>query len=93
MIKSRKESHVAHGSEKNITRKKLEKMIITDEIFFTKNGFFNSKNDFIWENCRIEANKAGGLHENKKFLVAIMVALGATWNGLTSPYFLKKLND
>ena len=75
---------------KNITRKKLEKMMFTDEIFFTKNRFFHSKNNVIRANCRIEANKAGGHHENKKILVAIMVALGATWNGFTAPYFFEK---
>ena len=75
---------------KNITRKKLEKMMFTDEIFFTKNGYFNTKNDVIWANSRIEANKAGGRHEKEKFPVSIMVALGATWNGLTVPYFFEK---
>ena len=64
--------------------------MFTDEIFFTKNGFFNSKNDVIRANYRIEANKAGGHHEYKKFIVAIMVALGATCNGFTAPNFFEK---
>ncbi|CAF1535716.1 unnamed protein product, partial [Adineta steineri] len=36
---------------------------------------------------RCDANEAGGYHETEKFPVSLMVALGATWNGLTEPYF------
>jgi hypothetical protein len=33
---------------KNISRSKPEKMMFTDEKLFTKNGYFNPKNDAVW---------------------------------------------
>ncbi|CAF4363343.1 unnamed protein product, partial [Rotaria magnacalcarata] len=47
-------------------------------------------NDVIWEDSWYDANEAGGYHETEKFPVSLMVALGATWNGLTKPYFFSK---
>ncbi|CAF1222746.1 unnamed protein product [Rotaria sordida] len=51
------------------------------------NGYFNPKNDVVWADIRGDANERGGVHEKEKFPVSVMVALGATWNGLTEPYF------
>jgi transposase len=72
---------------KNISRYKLERMMFTDEKIFTKNGHFNPKNDVVWADDRSDANERGGLHPTEKYPVCIMVAVGATWYGLTRPYF------
>ncbi|CAF3831541.1 unnamed protein product [Rotaria magnacalcarata] len=64
--------------------------MFSDEKIFTRNGYFNPKNDVIWEDSWYDANEAGGYHETEKFPVSLMVALGATWNGLTKPYFFSK---
>ena len=58
--------------------------MFSDEKIFTRNGYFNRKNDVIWADSRYDANEAGGYHETEKFPVSVMVA---TWNGLTEPYF------
>jgi hypothetical protein len=75
---------------KNIDRKRLERMMFTDEKIFTRNGYFNPKNDVVWADSRSDANDQGGLHEAEKYPVSVLVALGATWNGLTDPYFFGK---
>ncbi|CAF4902674.1 unnamed protein product, partial [Rotaria sp. Silwood1] len=65
-------------------------MTFTDEKIFTKNGYLNPKNDVVWADSRCDANERGGVHEKEKFPVSVMIALGATWNGLTEPYFFEK---
>ena len=75
---------------KHIDRSKLERMMFTDEKIFTKNGYFNPKNDVVWADNRADANERGGLHSIEKYPVSIMIALGATWYGLTRPYFFVK---
>ena len=75
---------------KNIKRDDLKKFMFTDEKVFTTNGYFNPKNDVVWADSRSDADKELGRFEQEKFPISIMVALGATWNGLTSPYFFSK---
>ena len=58
-----------------------------DEKIFTKNGYFNPKNDVVWADDRSERD---GLYSKEKYPVSIMVALGATCYGLTSPYFFQQ---
>ena len=72
---------------KKINNKKLRRIMFSDEEIFTRNGYFNRKNDVIWADSLYVANEAGEYHETEKFPVSVMVALGATWNGLTEPYF------
>ncbi|CAM4778641.1 unnamed protein product [Rotaria magnacalcarata] len=64
--------------------------MFSDEKIFTRNGYFNPKNDVIWADSRYDANEAGGYHETENFPASLMVALGAKWNGLTEPYFFSK---
>lgn len=75
---------------KNITRNKLQNMMFTDEKIFTRNGYFNPKNDIVWADDRSDANEHDGLHQMEKYPVSIMVALGVTWYGLTHAYFFLK---
>ncbi|CAF4341426.1 unnamed protein product [Rotaria magnacalcarata] len=65
-------------------------MMFTDEKLFTKNGYFNPKNDVIWADDRSDANKRGELHSMQQYPVSVMVAVGATWYGLTRLYFFLK---
>ena len=64
--------------------------MFTDEKIFTKNGYFNPKNDIVWADDRSDATERGGLYSKEKYSVSIMVALGATWYGLTRPYFFQQ---
>ena len=69
--------------------------MFSEEKIFTRNGYFNRKNDVIWADSRYDANEAGGYHETEKFPLSVMVALSATWNRLTESYFFstnEKLN-
>ena len=72
---------------KNINHNQLKIMMLTDEKIFTKNDYFNLKNDVVWADDRSERD---GLYSKKKYPVAIMVALGAIYYGLTSPYFFQQ---
>lgn len=72
---------------KNMNKDKVRRTMFTDEKVFTRNGYLNPKNDVVWADSRCDANEAGGLHVIEKFPVSVMVALGATWNGLTKTYF------
>ena len=53
---------------------------------FTKNGYFNPKNDVVWANSRSDVNERGGIHEKEKYPISVMVAI---WNGLTEPCFFR----
>ena len=64
---------------KNIDSSKLERMMLTNEKIFTKNGYFNPKNAVIWADDRSDANERDGLHSMEKYPVCVMVALCATW--------------
>ena len=75
---------------KNINHDKLKRIMFTDEKIFTKNGYFNPKNDVVWADDRPDANDRGGLYSTEKYPVSIMVALGVTWNGLTRPFFSER---
>jgi hypothetical protein len=75
---------------KNINHDKLQKMMFTDEKIFTKNGYFNLKNDVVWADDRSDANERNGLFTKEKYPISIMIGLGVTWYGLTRPYFFQK---
>ena len=75
---------------KNINHDKLKIMMFTDEKIFTKNGYFNRKNDVVWADDRSDATERGGLYSKDKYPVLIMVTLGATWYGLTRPDFFQQ---
>ena len=74
---------------KNIDRTELERLMFTDEKLFTKNGYFNPKNDVISVDDRSVANELGGLHSMEKYPVC-HGSSGCNMYGLTRPYFLLK---
>ena len=53
--------------------------------YLPKNGYFNSKNDVVWADDRSDVTERDGLYSKEKYPISIMVALGATWYGLTRP--------
>ena len=59
--------------------------MFTDEKIFTKNGYFNRKNDVVWPDDRSDATERAGFDSKEKYPVSIMAALGVTWYGLTRP--------
>lgn len=75
---------------KNINRRKVQNMMFTDENISTKNRSFNPQNDVVWADERSDVNENGGFHTMDKYPVRVMVALGATWQGVTRPYFFSK---
>ena len=45
--------------------------MFTDEKIFTKNGYFNRKNDVVWTDDRSDATERGGLYSKEKYPVSI----------------------
>ena len=72
---------------KNINYNNLKITMFTDEKIFTKNGYFNPKNDVVWTDDRSDATEPDRLYSKEKYPVSIMIALGATCYELTHPYF------
>ena len=60
-------------------------ILFTDEKYFTLGGIFNRQNDRVYAANRQEADKQGGINQKMKYPKKIMVWLGASKNGLTSP--------
>ena len=48
------------------------------------------KTTSYWADDRSDATERDGLYSKEKYPVSIVVALGATWYGLTSPYFFQQ---
>ena len=64
-------------------------MMFTDEKIFTRNGYCNWKNDLVWASSRADADRHDGFFPRQNYPISVMVALGATWHGLTEPYFFE----
>ena len=65
-------------------------MMFTNEKIFTKNGYFNRKNDVVWADDRSDPTERAGLFSKEKYPVSIMVVLGATWYQLTPTEFFQQ---
>ena len=57
--------------------------MFSDEKMFNEDGQINYKNEIIYAESREEANKIGGLREEHKYPMSVMVWCGITWNGAT----------
>jgi len=68
---------------KNVSGDLLEKIMFSDEKIFDEDGQINYKNDIIYAESREEANEIGGLREEQKYPMSVMVWCGITWNGVT----------
>ena len=74
---------------KKFRREDLLRMMFTDENFFTRNGYLNLKNAVVWADSRLEADTYNGIYAKEKYPLSLIVAMDATWNGLTRPYFFE----
>ena len=68
---------------KNISKDQLQKIMFSDEKMFNEDDQINYKNEIIYAESREEANKIGGLREEHKYPMSVMVWCGITWNGAT----------
>jgi hypothetical protein len=68
-----------------LRKKDCEKILFSDEKYFSINGIFNRQNDRIYAANRQEADEHGGTKPTVKFSKKIMIWLGASKNGLTAP--------
>ena len=68
---------------KNISKDQLQKIMFSDEKMFNEDGQINYKNEIIYAESREEANKIGGLREEHKYPMSVMV-----WCGTVLPKLL-----
>src|SRR5689334_22343671 len=59
--------------------------LFSDEKYFSLEGVFNRQNECVYAVSREDADKRGCIKQQAKYLKRIMVRLGASKNGLTSP--------
>lgn len=72
-----------------LRKQQMETILFSDEKYFSIDGIFNRQNDRVYALNRQDADSAGGTRRIVKFPKKIMVWLGATKNGLTTPIFFK----
>lgn len=86
----RKRVNFYHWVKNNFSKSDTERILFSDEKWFTLNGVYNSQNDRIWAANREEADESGGIHQKRKFPQGIMVWLGACTKGLTPLVVIEK---
>jgi len=64
-----------HWVKRNFKKSDSERILFSDEKWFTSNGVYNRQNDRIWAVNRGEADGNGGVHQKKKFAEGVMVWL------------------
>lgn len=79
-----------HWVNRNFKKIDTERILFSDEKWFTVNGVYNRQNDRIWAVNRAEADGNGGIHQKKKFPQGIMVWLGACTKGLSPLVIIEK---
>lgn len=79
-----------HWVKRNFGKSDKERILFSDEKWFTLNGVYNSQNDRIWARNRDEADASGGIHQKRKFPQGVMVWLGACTKGLTPLVVIEK---
>ena len=70
---------------KSLKKEDRDKILFSDEKYFSVEGVFNRQNERVYATSRLEADKKGGIKEKSKYPKRIMVWLGASKTGLTSP--------
>ena len=71
------------------SKEDTKKWLFTDEKYFDLDGVYNAQNDRIWAVSREEADKQGGVHQQRKFPTKVLVWLGACGEGLTPPVIIE----
>jgi hypothetical protein len=79
----------AYWVRKTLRKKDHGKILFTDEKYFALEGVFNRQNERVYAVSRLEADEQGGINQKSKYPKRIMVWLGASKNGLTSPIIFK----
>ena len=67
----------------NFLKEDTIRILFSDEEFFDIDGLDNSQNDRVWAGDHDDANKKGGIKQRRKFLLKVMVWLGAFSKGVT----------
>lgn len=79
-----------HWVKDNFRKSDSERILFSDEKWFTINGVYNSQNDRVWAKNREEADERGAVHKKRKFPQGIMVWLGVSTKGLTPLVIIEK---
>ena len=79
----------AYWVRKSLRKKDHDRILFTDEKYFSLEGVFNRRNECVYAVSREEADKQEGIRGQVKFPKKIMVWLGASKHGLTSPIVFK----
>ncbi|CAF2648445.1 unnamed protein product [Rotaria sp. Silwood2] len=75
----------AYWVRKSLRKEDHGKILFTNGKHFSLEGVFNRQNECVYAVSREEADKQGGIKQQAKYPKIIMVWLGASKNGLTSP--------
>lgn len=75
---------------KHFNKKRVKKIMCTDEKMFDSDGKFNRHNDVVYAESREEATEIAGYHTTEKWPLKVMVWVGITWNGPTEVVVLPK---
>ncbi|CAF1280271.1 unnamed protein product [Rotaria sp. Silwood1] len=79
----------AYCVNKSLRKKDRGQILFTDEKYFGLDGILNRQNDRVYAASRQEADEHGGTRPVSKFPKRILVWLGASRNGLTTPIIFK----
>ncbi|CAF1126906.1 unnamed protein product [Didymodactylos carnosus] len=75
----------AYWIRRSLTKASIQKILFTDEKYFTVDGIFNRHNDRVYAATRAEADERGGVHQKSKYPAQIMGWLEACYAGVTKP--------
>ena len=79
----------AYWVRKSLRKKDRDQILFTDEKYFSLEGVFNHQNECVYAVSREEADEQEGVRGQAKYPRKIMVWLGASKHGLTSPIIFK----
>ena len=82
-IEKSKRIKFANWVRHNYRKEDTLRILFSDEKMFDLDGIYNAQNDRIWAINREDADKKGGVKQNRKFPQKVMVWLGACSKGLT----------
>lgn len=75
----------AYWVRKELRKRDHGQILFTDEKYFSLEGVFNRQNERVYAVSREDADQQGGINQTSKYPKRIMIWLGASKNGLTSP--------
>ncbi len=75
----------AYQVQKFLKKEDHGKILFTDEKYFSVEGVFNQQNERTYAASRLEVDEQGAINQKSKYSKTLIVWLGASKNGLTSP--------